>query len=175
MRRLLSVAALFLACAGPALAALPEGARAPAFVTQGARAGETVRVTLAKQLEKGPVVLYFFPAAFTSGCNAEAQAFARAIPDFEAVGATVIGMSADPIDKLVRFSSAHCAGKFPVAQATSAIVAAYDVAAGAGATRTARISYVIAHDGTIASVHEKISPVEHVRATLAAVEAMAAD
>jgi peroxiredoxin len=130
------------------------------------------QVHLAEQLKKGPVVLYFFPAAFTSGCSAEAHAFAERIGDFKKAGATVIGMSADPVDKLAKFSSADCAGKFAVATASPAVVAGYDVALGreiAGRQVTKRTSYVIGHDGRVAFVHDDMNPAQHVALTLAAV------
>jgi thioredoxin-dependent peroxiredoxin len=174
MRRLLLAAALL---ASPAVAALAPGAAAPDFTTRGALAGRVFSVHLKEQLRHGPVVLYFFPAAFTSGCNAEARAFAEAVPRFKAAGATVIGMSADPVPTLQKFSSAECAGKFAVASAGPAVVSGYDVALGrqvAGRQVTSRTSYVIARDGRVAFVHDEMNPAEHVRLTLAAAEKLAA-
>lgn len=172
MRRLLT-AALALAVAAPAAAALAPGAKAPDFSTRGAVAGKVVDIHLADQLKKGPVVLYFFPAAFTGGCNAEAHAFAEAIPAFTKAGATVIGMSADDVPTLQRFSAEKCAGKFAVASAGPAVVKGYDVALGQpvmGHDATRRISYVIGRDGRVAFVHADMNPAEHVSTTLAAVE-----
>jgi peroxiredoxin len=174
MRRLILAAALL---ASPAAAALAPGAKAPDFTTRGAIAGRTFQVNLAQQLKRGPVVLYFFPAAFTSGCNAEARAFAAKVDDFKAAGATVIGMSADPIDPLVKFSATECAGKFAVASAGPAVVKGYDVALGrqlAGRDITKRTSYVIGRDGRVAFVHDDMNPVQHVELTLAAVRKIAA-
>ncbi|RYD62558.1 MAG: redoxin domain-containing protein, partial [Sphingomonadales bacterium] len=117
--------------------------------------------------------LYFFPAAFTSGCNAEAAAFAASIDAFKAEGATVIGMSADPVDKLKDFSAKHCAGKFAVASASPEVIRGYDVALGRqvqGREVSDRTSYVIAPDGKILYAHSELSPVDHVRNTLAAVK-----
>lgn len=174
MRRFAILAAatgLFLAPTA-AVGALAPGVRAPDFTTRGAVAGKVVRVHLAEQLRKGPVVLYFFPAAFTSGCNAEARAFADNIAAFRAAGATVIGMSADPIEPLQRFSATECAGKFPVASAGPRVVAGYDVALGRqvqGRDVTSRTSYVIARDGRIAFAHADMNPAEHVALTLDAV------
>ncbi|VVS99532.1 Peroxiredoxin [Sphingomonas sp. EC-HK361] len=171
MRRLVAFAAAAL-IAVPAVAALAPGATAPDFTTRGAIAGKVVTVHLADQLKKGPVVLYFFPAAFTGGCNAEAHAFAEAVPDFQKAGATVIGMSADPVDTLVKFSAEKCAGKFAVASAGPAVVKGYDVALGrqlAGRDITSRTSYVIARDGKVSFVHSDMNPAEHVAMTLAAV------
>ena len=170
MRHVLAAALATLTT--PALAELPVGAKAPDFDTRGAVAGKVVPVHLADQLKRGPVVLYFFPAAFTGGCNAEAHAFAQAIADFRAAGATVIGMSADDVPTLQRFSSEKCAGNFAVASAGPAVIKGYDVALGrqiAGRDITGRTSYVIARDGRVAFVHNDLNPAEHVATTLAAV------
>ena len=177
--RALALAAALLA-ATPAFATLAPGAKAPDFTTRGAVAGKVVDVRLAALLKKGPVVLYFFPAAFTGGCNAEAAAFAQAIPDFTAAGATVIGMSADGVDVLQKFSTEKCAGKFTVASAGPAVVSGYDVALGRSITTpgsqtiaaTSRTSYVIGRDGRIVYAHSEMSPADHVRNTLAAVQGL---
>jgi thioredoxin-dependent peroxiredoxin len=164
---------LLAALAAPAGAALAPGARAPDFTTRGAIAGKVFTVHLAQQLRRGPVVLYFFPAAFTSGCNAEARAFADKVDAFRAAGATVIGMSADPVEKLQAFSESECAGRFAVASAGPAVVKGYDVALGrpvGGRAVTRRTSYVIARNGRIAFVHDNMKPAEHVAQTLAAVQ-----
>ncbi|WP_242096552.1 peroxiredoxin [Sphingomonas sp. CROZ-RG-20F-R02-07] len=171
MRRLTLLAALLLAA--PAMATLAPGAKAPDFTTRGAIAGKVFSVHLADQLKKGPVVLYFFPAAYTGGCNAEAHAFADAIPQFQKAGATVIGMSGDPVDTLVKFSAEKCAGKFAVASAGPAVIKGYDVSLGRqvmGHDATTRTSYVIAPDGKVAFVHDDMNPADHVAMTLAAVE-----
>ena len=157
------------------VAAIAPGARAPDFSTQGALAGKVVNVHLAAQLRRGPVVLYFFPAAFTGGCNAEARAFAEAVPQFRAAGATVIGMSGDAVADLQRFSSSECAGKFPVATADAAILKGFGVLrpeAFRGRQVSSRTSFVIARDGRVAFVHDDPSPTEHVAQTLAAVKAI---
>ncbi|CAN5386281.1 peroxiredoxin [soil metagenome] len=179
MRRFALLAALALA-ASPAFATLPPGAVAPDFKTRGAIAGKEFKLHLKDQLRHGPVVLYFFPAAFTGGCNAEAHAFAEAIGDFRAAGATVIGMSTDPVKILADFSTQKCAGQFPVASAGPGIVKAYDVGsdqthtASDGVTRsiTTRTSYVIAPDGRVTYVHSERSFADHVKNTLAAVQAL---
>jgi peroxiredoxin len=173
MRPMLLIASLLLPFATPAGAALAPGAKAPDFVAKGAIAGKPFTLHLRSQLRKGPVVLYFFPAAFTGGCNAEARAFAEAVDDFRAAGATVIGMSADPLDRLEAFSTQHCAGKFAVASATPRVIRGYDVALGraiAGRAATSRTSYVIAPNGRILYAHDEASPAEHVQRTLAAVQ-----
>lgn len=166
-----------ITAAAPAGAALAPGAKAPDFTTRGATAGKIFTLHLADALKKGPVVLYFFPAAFTPGCSAEARAFAAAIGDFKKAGATVIGMSADPVDVLADFSKKDCAGQFPVASAGPAVVKGYDVALGRefvgkdGQPRaiTSRTSYVIAPDGSVLYVHSDSNPADHVRNTLEAV------
>ena len=173
MRRLLALATLFLST--PSLATLPVGAKAPDFTTRGAVAGKVMSLHLAEQLKRGPVVLYFFPAAFTGGCNAEAHAFSEAVADFKAAGATVIGMSADDVPTLQRFSTEKCAGKFAVASAGPALIQKYDVGLGkriAGRDVTGRTSYVIDRKGRIAFVHNDLNPAEHVATTLAAVRSL---
>ncbi|URW75607.1 redoxin domain-containing protein [Sphingomonas donggukensis] len=180
MRILASIAAAAL-LAAPATAALAPGAKAPDFATRGAKAGTVLNVKLSTLLKNGPVVLYFFPAAYTGGCNAEAQAFAAAIPQFDAAGATVLGMSANTVEVLKDFSAEKCAGKFTVASAGPKVVAGYDVALGqeidtprGKVKATNRTSYVIARNGRIASVHANLSPVDHVKQTLAEVQALKA-
>lgn len=173
MRKLLiAVAALSLTV--PAAAALKAGQRAPDFTAPGAMAGKPFTVNLKAALKKGPVVLYFFPAAFTEGCNAEAHAFAEALPDFQKAGASVIGMTAGNIDKLEAFSAEKCAGKFAVAAASPEIVKNYDVALtrpdGTATKITSRTSYVIAPDGKVLFVHSDMSPAGHIRLSLEAVQ-----
>lgn len=173
MRLKLVLAAITLPLAFPAMAALAPGATAPDFTAQGALAGQPFTVNLKAALKKGPVVLYFFPAAFTQGCNIEAQAFAAAADDFKAAGATVIGMTAGNVDQLAKFSSAHCANKFPVAAASDAVIGGYDVrlknADGTASKITDRTSYVIAPNGRILFSHTEMGPANHVRLSLAAV------
>ena len=168
---ILALAAAALGTQG-SMAALAVGAKAPEFTTRGALAGKTFTVTLSHQLKRGPVVLYFFPKAFTPGCSAEAREFAENIDKFKAAGATVIGMSADPVDDLVAFSNKECAGKFAVASAGPNIVSGYDVALKMRPGMTDRTSYVIAPSGRIAFVHSEMNYAGHVKSTLAAVEAM---
>ena len=175
--RNLPVAAACLALMLPAAAQaeLAPGARAPNFVASGARGGKLFRVDLAQALKRGPVVLYFYPKAFTSGCTLEAHAFAEASDDFRKAGATVIGMSADDLPTLQRFSSEACRDKFAVAAATPAVIRAYDVdlvREGKSTGLTKRTSYVIGRDGRVALVHSDLDYKDHVRTTLAAVQAM---
>ena len=160
-----------LAIAAPALAALPVGAAAPDFSTQGAMAGKTFRFSLAEALKKGPVVLYFFPKAFTAGCTIETKAFADASDDFRKAGAQIVGVSADPIGELQRFSTEACRSKFPVAVASPRMIADYDVAIPL-MPRSNRTSFVIGRDGRIAYVHSEMKPDGHISGTLNAVRAL---
>src|SRR5947208_1784096 len=114
-RLLFSVALCAAVTSVPALASLQVGASAPDFKTQASLGGKVFDFNLADALKKGPVVLYFYPAAFTTGCTIEAHAFADAMDQFAALHATVIGVSADPIEKLQQFSVSDCRSKFAVA------------------------------------------------------------
>ena len=134
----------------PAQAALPQGSAAPDFATQGALGGKPFAFRLADALKHGPVVLYFYPKAFTSGCTMEAHAFAAAMPDFRKAGATVLGLSADDLPTLEKFSTKECSSAFPVATASAQTIAAYDAklrVAGVPTGISDRITYVIAPDG----------------------------
>ena len=153
-------------------AALPDGTKAPDFRTMGALAGKPFRLHLAEQLKFGPVVLYFFPKAFTEGCTLETKAFADAMPKFRAAGARVIGMSADDLPTLKRFSTEACRSRFPVATASPATIQAYDVVLKMKPELTDRTSYVIASDGRITMVHSELNWKDHVSKTLAAVQAL---
>lgn len=170
MRRTL-IAFAALAFAVPATAALPVGTKAPDFTTTGALAGKPFKVHLADALKKGPVVLYFYPKAFTSGCTAEAHAFSEASADFRKAGAQIIGMSADDLPTLQKFSVEACRNEFPVATASPAIIKAYDVKLPL-VSMTNRTSYVIARDGRITMVHSDLSFKDHVGKSLAAVNAL---
>jgi peroxiredoxin len=166
------LAASLALVAQPLSAALPVGARAPDFRTMGALAGKPFRLHLAEQLKSGPVVLYFFPKAFTEGCTLETKAFADAMPKFRAAGARVIGMSADDLPTLKRFSTEACRSRFPVATASPATVKAYDVVLKMKPELTDRTSYVIGTDGRIKMVHSELDWKDHVSKTLAAVQAL---
>src|SRR4051812_17853530 len=172
MRKLLIGLAAIALIEGAASAALPVGAKAPDFTTTGATGGKAFKLHLAQQLKKGPVVLYFFPKAFTSGCTAEAHAFSESIGDFRKAGAQVIGMSADDLATLKDFSVKECRSAFPVATATPATQKAYDVAWAAHPGITTRTSYVIARNGKIVMVHDDLDFSQHVAKTLAAVKAL---
>lgn len=171
MRTFVLAAALLLGSATAAEAALPVGAKAPDFVTDGALGGKPFRVHLAELLRKGPVVLYFYPKAFTSGCTMEAHAFSEAAADFRKAGASVLGMSADDLETLKKFSVEHCRGKFPVATASPATIHAYDVKLPV-VSMTNRTTYVIAPDGRVAMAYSALDWKEHVSRAMAAVKAL---
>jgi thioredoxin-dependent peroxiredoxin len=166
--KLVAASALAFAAVSPAIAQLAEGARAPNFLTQAALAGKDFGFSLAAALAKGPVVLYFYPKAFTSGCTLEANAFAEAMPQFKAAGASVIGMSNDDIDTLKRFSREECRDAFPVGVASPKVIAAYDVAMGSSGLAS-RTSYVIGRDGKVVTVYSSGDYRGHVTKTLEAV------
>ena len=170
MKRLLLTLAL-AAAASPALAALPVGAAAPAIKTQVALAGKDTPFDLQAQLKKGPVVLYFFPAAYTSGCTAEAHEFAEATPAFEKLGATVIGVTAGNVDRIKDFSKEHCRDKFAVAAANADLVKTYDVVLPQKAEWSNRTSYVIAPNGKILMAYTDGNFAGHVSRTMDAVKA----
>ncbi|HEY0628317.1 MAG TPA: peroxiredoxin [Sphingomicrobium sp.] len=167
--------ALFVALsilAQPLAAALPVGTQAPDFETTGALAGKSFKLHLKDQLRHGPLVLYFYPKAFTQGCTLEAKAFADAMPEFRKAGARVVGMSADDLDTLKRFSTEACRSKFPVAIASPATIKAYDVVLKQKPELTDRTSYVINRNGRVVMVHSDLDWKDHVSKTLAAVRAL---
>ena len=171
MRRFLAVLLALGLSTTPAAAALPVGAKAPEFTTTGALAGKEFRLALRDQLRSGPLVLYFYPKAFTEGCTLEAKAFSDAIPEFRKAGARVVGLSADTLETLKKFSVEACRGRFPVATATPEMIKSYDVKL-ASAALSNRTSYVIARDGRVVFVHSDLSWKDHVAKTLAAVKAL---
>src|SRR5215213_7767126 len=140
----------------PAAAALPQGAKAPNFVTTGAVGGKVFRLDLKQQLRNGPVVLYFFPKAFTKGCTLEAHAFSEAVPEFRKAGARVVGLSADNVAALEKFSTEECRSAFPVGSASPELIREYDVSWKEQKGLTTRTSYVIAKDGRIVMVHDDL-------------------
>jgi peroxiredoxin len=173
----LAVAGLVAAAAlaTPALAALKAGAKAPEFSAPAYLAGEPFTFKLSDALKKGPVVVYFFPAAFTPGCNLEAHLFSEAIDKFKAEKATVIGITAGNTDQLAAFSKSteHCGGKFPVAADAGAKIARqYDATLDKRPEWSDRTSYVIAPNGTISHVYSDLNPQKHVKETLDAVTAL---
>ncbi|MBU1236742.1 MAG: peroxiredoxin [Gammaproteobacteria bacterium] len=159
--------------ASSAFAALDVGDVAPDFSAQASLGGKEFTFRLSEALKAGPVVLYFYPAAFTQGCTVEAHNFAEAMPQYQALGASVIGVSTDDIETLDKFSVSECRGKFPVASdASRAIMKAYDAVLLWKTHYANRISYVIAPDGRIAYVYSAMNPDRHVENTLAAVKAL---
>lgn len=171
MRAILTGLALAM-IALPAAAALPEGKKAPNFVTTAAVGGKAFRLDLKQQLRNGPVVLYFFPKAFTKGCTLEAHAFSEAVPEFRKAGARVVGMSADNVATLKKFSVEACRSAFPVGRASPELIREYDVAWKEQKGLTTRTSYVIGQDGRIVMVHDDLDWSKHVEKTLAAVKAL---
>ena len=172
MRKLLAGLGMAILAATPTSGALPAGAKAPNFTTTGALAGKPFKLNLADQLKHGPVVLYFYPKAFTKGCTLEAHAFSEAAKDFKKAGARVIGMSADNLETLKKFSVEGCRNAFPVATATPDVIKAYDVALKQKPELTDRTSYVIDRSGKIVFVHSDLEWNEHVSKTLAAVKGL---
>src|ERR1039457_7172245 len=174
MRRFLALALMSVGIAS-AWATLQPGASAPDFTIQASLAGKPFTFALADALKKGPVVLYFYPAAFTPGCTAEAHEFADATAEFQALGATVIGVSHDDIDTLNKFSVSECRNKFAVAaDPDQHIMKAYDAVLKMKPTVADRTSYVISPDGKIIYSYSALNPEQHVANTLAAVKQWAA-
>jgi peroxiredoxin len=163
-------ATLFVAIALPALAALKPGTPAPDFTTAASLGGKEFQFTLSDALKKGPVVLYFYPAAFSTGCTIEAHDFAEATEKFEALGATVIGVSHDDIATLDKFSVTDCRSKFAVAADPDLkIIKSYDAKLPMVGYAD-RTSFVIVPDGTVSYVYSALNPEQHVSNTLAAVQ-----
>jgi len=174
MHRIAVAATLIAFAATPALAALKPGDKAPDFTAQGYQAGKPITFSLAEARKKGPVVLYFFPAAETAGCNLEARLFAEATDAFKANGATVIGVTAGNLDKLAAFSAdtEKCSGKFPVAADPSAKIAGlYDAKMALRPDWSSRTSYVISPSGEVVHAYSDLKANEHVNETMAAVKA----
>jgi peroxiredoxin len=160
----------------PAYSALNIGVMAPTFVTQASLGGKVYTYSLADALKKGPVVLYFYPAAFTKGCTIEAHDFADAIEKYQTLGATVIGVSHDDIEKLNKFSVSECRSKFPVAaDPDQSIMKSYDAILAAKPEYANRTSYVIVPSGEIIYTYTDLQPDKHVENTLDALRKWAAE
>lgn len=158
--------------ATPARAALDIGERAPDFHAKAAIGGKVYEFSLADSLKKGPVVLYFFPAAFSEGCSIEAHEFAEAMARFDALGASVVGVSGDDIETLSKFSVQACQSRFPVASdGTQAVMKSFDAVMQTRPEYANRISYVIAPDGTIVYHYMSLDPKRHVDKMLDALRA----
>ena len=184
----LSIALFLCAFALPALAALPVGVAAPTFTAEASLAGKTFTFSLDAALKKGPVVVYFYPSAYTRGCNLQAHTFAVNMDKFTAAGATVVGVSLDSIERLNQFSADpdYCAGKLPVASdADGKIAKSYELKIGdarTGAKDTCgiaidhgfaeRTTFVVTPDGKIAAVIGGVQPDVNVEQALAAVRAL---
>ena len=168
-----ALAGLLALAASPAFAALKAGDKAPDFTAPGFMAGKALNFSMADARKKGPVVLYFFPAADTKGCNLEAKMFADAMDQYKALGATVIGVTAGNLDKLQQISSDtdKCSGKFPVAADPGAKIARqYDSVLPMKPDWSDRTSYVISPAGQVIHTYSKLDPSEHVAQTLGAVK-----
>lgn len=192
MRKLILAGLFAAACATPAFAALTVGETAPDFTLKGSLEGKDFNFNLKSTLSKGPVVVYFFPSAFTGGCDAQAHAFAEDADKFRAAGASIIGVSGDSVERLHQFSSDpnFCAGKFPVASdADTKTALSYKLNVskprdGAKDNKgnaldhamIERVTYVIGRDGkvlaTMSSAQDKLSPIDHVEKSLAMVQAL---
>src|ERR1700719_5345294 len=171
MKRLALAALAATVLAFRADAALKPGPAAPDFTAQASLGGKEFSFSLAEALKKGPVVLYFYPAAFTPGCTVEAHDFAEATDKFKAVGATVIRVSHDSIDTLNKFSVSECRNKFAVAaDADQKITKQYDAVLAIKPEYANRTSYVIAPSGKIIYEYTALNPDKHVENTMAAVE-----
>lgn len=158
-------------------AALKPGTIAPDFSAPAYLDGKPFTFKLSEALRKGPVVVYFFPAAHTEGCNIEAHLFSQAMDRFQALHATVIGVTAGHIDELANFSreTDHCSGRFAVAADEGAKIAKqYDATLFLRPGWSNRTSYVISPKGVITFEYSSLQPDEHVKNTLAAVEALTA-
>ena len=190
MKNLLFGLALTALAAIPVVAALKVSDKAPDFSARASLAGKEFNFSLADALKKGPVVVYFYPSAYTKGCDLEAHTFAVEKDKFDAAGATIIGVSADSIARLDQFSADpdYCAGKFPVASdADRKIAASYNLSSngvkpGMKDVRGVdidhdfieRVTYVIGKDhkviATLSSADDKISPDQHVEKALEIVQ-----
>jgi peroxiredoxin len=172
MKRILAAALVLSALlVAPARAALAVGTKAPDFSLKAALAGKEFDFSLASALKKGPVVLYFFPAAFTPGCTVEAHDFAEATNKFAALGATVIGVTSGNADRVTEFSSVECRNKFAVAaDADQKVIKAYDAVLKQKPEYSDRTSYVIAPDRTILLAYTDLNPDKHVDLTMEAVK-----
>ncbi|MBV8624319.1 MAG: peroxiredoxin, partial [Herbaspirillum sp.] len=151
--------------------ALKPGDPAPDFSAQASLGGQVSTFSLADALKKGPVVLYFYPAAFTTGCTIEAHLFAEAVDRYKALGATVIGVSSDNIETLNKFSVSECRSKFAVAaDVDKKIIKAYDAQFLKVTGYASRTSYVITPDHAILYEYSDMNPEKHVENTMQALE-----
>ena len=186
MKKLLVAAAIATVAllSAPAFAALKTGAAAPEISAKGVTGGKEFAFKLSDALKKGPVVMYFFPAAFTSGCTIETQKFADKAEEFKAAGATLVGLTAgaamadgkmvsatDNLARLAEFSKEHCRDKFPMVAVNADTVKAYDVVLTGRPDWSNRTSFVIAPDGKVLLSHTDMAPDSHITKTLETVKA----
>jgi peroxiredoxin len=190
MKRTLLGCAILSLFTLPAIAALKPGDAAPVFTAQASLGGKAFSYSLKNALKKGPVVVYFFPSAYTGGCNIEAHTFAVNVDKFAAAGASIIGVSLDSIGRLNDFSRDpnYCAGKFPTASdpngriAKSFDLAVRDARPGMKDTRgveidhgfAERTTFIVNPNGTIAATVGGVAPADNVKKALAAVQSLAA-
>ena len=192
MKKLLLAGLASVAVALPLAAALQKGDTAPVFTAKASLAGKEFNYSLADELKKGPVVVYFYPSAYTQGCNIQAHTFAENMEAFNAAKATVVGVSLDSIARLNDFSAdpAYCAGKLAVASdADGAIAKSYQVGvregrAGMQDSRgvaidhgfAERLTFIVTPDGKVAATvgGQGVSPEQNVEQALQAVKALAA-
>ena len=169
MKAYLACAVISFSLSGFAHAALDIGEAAPDFSAPAALGGKVYKFSLAESLKKGPVVLYFFPAAFSEGCSVEAHEFAEASAKFAALGASLVGVSGDDIETLTKFSVQACQSKFPVvSDQTQAVMTSFDAVMKTRPEYANRITYVIAPNGSIVYHYMSLNPMKHVEKTLAA-------
>ena len=185
MKRVLLTCLISTAICLPALAALKDGDSAPDFTAQASLAGKEFKFSLKESLKKGPVVVYFYPSAYTQGCNVQAHTFSVNQEKFAAAGASIIGVSLDSIQRLNQFSAdpEYCAGKFPVASdASGSIAKSYDLSVknvpGIKDTKgnevdhgfAERTTFVVTSDGKIAATIGGVTPTENVMKALETVQ-----
>ncbi|HSW04778.1 MAG TPA: peroxiredoxin [Aquabacterium sp.] len=168
---MMATAAVAAFTVAPAFAALDIGEKAPDFSIDASLAGGVYKFHLAEALKKGPVVLYFFPAAFSSGCTIEANQFAEATDAFKQLGATVIGVSHDDIDTLKKFSTTECRNKFAVgADVDQRVMKSYDAVLMLKPDYANRTSYVISPEGKVVYQFTSLNPYRHVANTMSALK-----
>ena len=186
MKNVLLGCLLSTAIAVPAFAALKEGDKAPAFKAKASLAGKAFDYSLSDSLKKGPVVVYFYPSAFTQGCNIQAHTFSENMDKFKAAGASVIGVSLDSIERLNDFSADpnYCAGKVAVASDPSGTIAkSFDLMVGAaregakdsrgqeiGHGFAERTTFIVTPDGKVAATVGGVSPADNVMKSLETVQ-----
>jgi peroxiredoxin len=190
MKRLLTAGLLSTLLTLSASAALTQGDAAPGFTTEASMNGKAFTYSLKDALKKGPVVVYFYPSAYTGGCNLQARTFSVNMEKFDAVGATIVGVSLDSIKRLNEFSAdpEYCAGKFAVASdADGSIAKSYQLNIRPASETSKdtrgiaidhgfaeRTTFIVTPDGKVSAVIGGVTPVENVEQSLAAIEKLKA-